>query len=120
MTILPYPGEMESAEKRRYKRISLRQPVQFQSQHSSLGGGSLSCDLSEGGARVDMYDFLPLNTEVTLQVRLAVEKVIEYVGRVVWIRKFPFADRYQVGLEFSGDKSFLAAKQQLHEFVEVL
>ena len=113
-------GEMESAEKRRYRRIPLRQPVQFQSQHSALEGGSLSCDLGEGGVRVDMYDFLPLNTEVTLEIRLAVERVIEYVGRVVWIQKFPFAERYQVGLEFSGDKTFLAAKRQLHDLIEVL
>ena len=79
----------------------------------------MSCDLSEGGVRVDVYDFVPVNTELTLQIRVAVEKVIEYVGRVVWIRKFPFADRYQVGLEFSRDKSFLAAKRQLHGFIEV-
>ncbi len=80
----------------------------------------MSCDLGEGGVRVDMYDFLPLNTEVTLKIRLAVERVVEYIGRVVWIRKFPFAERYQVGLEFSKEKSFLASKQQLHEFIEVL
>ncbi len=112
-------GEMETAEKRRYRRIQLRHPVQFQSQNATLAGGSLSCDLSEGGARVDTYDFLPLGTELTLQIRLAVEKIVEYVGRVVWVRKIPFADRYQVGLEFSGDKTFLAAKRQLHEFIEV-
>src|SRR3989338_89666 len=96
-------SEMESSEKRRYRRILLRQPVQFQSQHSALEGGSLSFDLSAGGMCVDMYDFLPLDAEVTLHVRLAIEKVVEYVGRVVWVRKYPFADRYRVGLEFSGD-----------------
>ncbi len=80
----------------------------------------MSGDLSESGIRIDTYDFVPLGTELTLQVRLAIEKVVEYVGRVAWVRKFPFADRYQVGLEFSNDRSFLAAKQQLHEFVEVL
>ena len=112
-------GEMETAEKRRHRRVQLRQPISFQSVDSALKGGSLSCDLSEGGARVDTYDFLPLGTELTLQIRLAVEKIVEYVGRVVWIRKFPFADRYQVGLEFSRDKTFLAVKRQLHEFIEV-
>jgi len=119
MNIPTDAGEMETAEKRRYRRIELRQPIQFQSQSSPLGGGSLSCDLSEGGVRVDMFDFLPLGTELTLQVRLAPEKIVEYVGRVVWARKYPFADRYQVGVEFSEDKSFLAAKRQLHGFLEV-
>lgn len=79
----------------------------------------MSCDLGEGGIRVDIYDFLPLNAEVTLRIRLAVERVIEYAGRVVWIRKFPFAERYQAGLEFSKEKSFLASKRELHEFIEV-
>lgn len=113
-------GATEPAEKRRYRRIQLRQPIQFQSQNSALEGGSLSCDLGEGGARVDMYEFVPLNTELTLRIRLAVERVIEYVGRVVWIRKLPFTDRYQVGLEFSRERSFLASKRQIHDFIEVL
>ncbi len=111
-------GEMEVAEKRRYERIPFRQPVQFQSKDPAFRGGSLSCDLGEGGVRVDMFDFVPLDTELTLEIRLAIEKIVGYVGRVVWIRKFPFADRYQAGLEFSGDKSFLASKRQLHEFIE--
>ena len=113
-------GEMEAAEKRRYSRVELRQPIQFQSPHCALERGSLSCDLSEGGARVDLYDFVPLGTELTLRIRLAVERIVEYAGRVVWVRKYPFADRYQAGLEFSGDKTFLAAKRQLHDFFEVL
>lgn len=113
-------GAMEAAEKRRYRRIQLRQPVQFQSTNCALEGGALSGDLSEGGVRVDMYEFVPLNTELTLRIRLAMERVIEYVGRVVWVRKFPFADRYQVGLEFSGEKTFLTAKRQLHDLIEVL
>jgi c-di-GMP-binding flagellar brake protein YcgR len=119
MNIPTDAGEMETAEKRRYSRIELRQPIQFQSTNCALEGGSLSCDLSEGGVRVDMYDFLPLGTELTMRICLAVEKIVEYVGRVVWVRKYPFADRYRVGLEFSGDKTFLAAKRQLHEFIEV-
>ena len=113
-------GEMETVEKRRHRRIGLRQSIQFQAQNSVLEGGSLSCDLSESGVRVDVYEFLPLGTELTLRIRLAVEKIVEYVGRVVWVRKYPFADRYQAGLEFSGDKTFLVAKRQLHEFIEVL
>ena len=113
-------GAMEVAEKRRYKRVPLRQPVQLQFTDLGPEEGSLSCDLSEGGVCVDLFDFVPLNTELTLRVRLAGEKIVEYVGRVAWIRKFPFADRYQAGLEFSGDKTFLAAKRQLHEFIEVL
>lgn len=119
MNILTDTGAMEPAEKRRYSRIELRQPIQFQSTNCALERGSLSCDLSEGGVCVDMYDFLPMGTELTLRICLAVEKIVEYVGRVVWVRKYPFADRYQVGLEFSGDKTFLAAKRQLHEFIEV-
>lgn len=112
-------GETDTAEKRRYKRIRVHQPVQLHPKDSALGRGSLSCDLSEGGACVDMYDFVPLGAELTLQIRLAAEKVVEHIGRVVWIRKLLFADRYQAGLEFSRDNTFLASKRQLHEFIEV-
>lgn len=119
MNILLDAGEMEVAEKRRHRRIQLHQPVRFQATDSVLEGGSLSCDLSEGGVRIDVYNFVPLGAALTLQIRLAVERIVEYAGRVVWVRKFPFADRYQVGLEFSEDKSFLASKRQLHDFIEV-
>ncbi len=110
---------MEPAEKRRYRRIQFRQPVQFQSPNSAVEGGSLSCDLSEGGVCVDVFDFVPVGSELTLQIRLAPDRIVEYVGRVNWVRKLPFAERYQVGLEFSGDRAFLTAKRQIHDFIEV-
>lgn len=64
----------------------------------------MSCDLSEGGVRLAMNDFVPLGAELILQIHLAAEKVIDDVARVVWVRKIPSAERYEVGLEFSGDR----------------
>lgn len=120
MNITIGAAETETAEKRQYKRVQFRQPIQFRSKNDAFVGGSLACDLSEGGMRVSLYDFIPLGTELILELRMNVEKVIEYFGRVVWVRKCAYADRYEIGLEFSSEKSFLPSRRQLHEFIKVI
>lgn len=87
-------------EKRLFRRVSCSQPVHFQFKDPSRFGGCLSRDLSEGGIQINLNDFVPLGTELILQIQLAPEKAVECVGRVVWVRGLPLMDRYQAGLEF--------------------
>lgn len=101
MNITLDAAEANAAEKRRSQRISVRQPVQFQSKDSATTSGSLSCDLSEGGVRIDTFRFLGVGTELALQIRLAPDQLVERAGQVVWVRQIPFAERYEAGVKFS-------------------
>jgi hypothetical protein len=95
------PGEHTIDERRSFPRLRHAEAVQFQFKNPRYFGGCLSCDLSEGGARLRLNDFIPLNTQLILQIRLAAERVVDCVGRVVWVQKERYGDSYQVGLEFS-------------------
>ena len=106
------------AERRRYKRVDFREPVQFGSVNPVRCGGCLSCDLSEGGLRVNVNEFVPPGTGLTLQIPLAAQKFVEHAGRVAWVSKLPFMERYQLGLEFSKDEMFCVARNEIGLFVK--
>jgi Tfp pilus assembly protein PilZ len=108
--------EHNDDERRQFNRIRRAQPVQFQLKDPSQYGGCLSCDLSQGGIRVQLNDFIPLNTEMTLQIRLSDESVVDCPCRVAWVEKSRFSDRYQAGLEFEGE-STLDSQRKIHRFL---
>lgn len=104
-------------EKRNFRRFCHTGPVQFQFKDPNRFGGWLSCNLSEGGIRVYLNDFIPLNTELTLQVRLADETIMDCTGRVVWVEKNRFGDNYQAGLEFTDSKAVSGTQRKTYEFL---
>lgn len=110
---------IEISEKRVAKRVSFKEPVGFQFKDPSRFGGCLGCDLSETGVRINFSDFVPLGTELLIQLQLAEKKVVERIGKVVWVQKFPFMDRYQVGLQFLNDRPISGSPQQIRKFVEL-
>ncbi|MBI5150508.1 MAG: PilZ domain-containing protein [Candidatus Omnitrophica bacterium] len=105
-------------ERRKYRRIDFREPVQFGSANPVRSGGCLSCDLSEGGLRINVNEFVPPGTGLTLQIPLPAQKIVEYTGRVAWVSKLPFAERYQLGLEFSKDEIFCLARNEVGQFIK--
>ena len=109
--------EYNENEKRNFHRFHRAQPVRFQFKDPSRFGGSLSCDLSEGGIRVHLSDFIPLNTELTLSIQLADESIVECPCRVAWVEKNRFSDRYQAGLEFVEADSVLDSQRKIHGFL---
>jgi len=67
--------------------------------------GSLSGDISEGGLRLSVQEFIPLNTIVRLNIHVSDSaRVLPAQGRVVWVREVPQSDRYDVGIEFIIDQ----------------
>ena len=67
--------------------------------------GSLSGDISEGGLRLSIREFIPLNAIVRLQIHISdPARVLSAQGRVVWVREVPQSDRYDVGIEFVVDQ----------------
>ena len=45
-------------------------------------------------------EFIPLDTEILLQVQLPTGRTTEVQACVKWVQKYPHMDRYQAGLEF--------------------
>ncbi len=67
--------------------------------------GSLSGDISEGGLRLSVQEFIPLNTIFRLNIHVSDSaRVLPAQGRVVWVREVPQSDRYDVGIEFIIDQ----------------
>ncbi|MDO8581168.1 MAG: PilZ domain-containing protein [Candidatus Omnitrophota bacterium] len=91
---------VESSDRRNNQRINFREPVQYQGKDLCFFGGTLSYDLSEGGIRLSLPDFIPLDTEIFLKIPLDREKVVDRTGRVVWVQKVLSMDRYQAGIRF--------------------
>ena len=90
-------------EKRKTERIRFQEALEFQWKNTPIQGGCLACDLSEGGIKINFNEFVPLNSEIELTLRLKGQPdVLMLLGRVAWVKQVPFSDRYQLGLEFSG------------------
>jgi hypothetical protein len=90
-------------ERRVYKRVRFAEPVQFQHKDPAVFGGCLGADISEDGIRIYISDFIPLHSELTLQVPLGSKEVINCPAKVMWVEKHPSFDRYSVGLQFMGE-----------------
>ena len=110
-------GERKVDERRSFYRVHSARAVRFQLKDPQQFGGCLSCDLSQGGIRVQFGDFVPLNTEMTLQIQLSDESVVDCPCRVAWVEKNRFGDRYQAGLEFSGRESNPDFQRKIHNFL---
>ena len=109
----------DTVEKRQFDRFGHRGPVEIQFRDFGEPMGTLSGDLSGGGVRVNLNNFIPLNAEMALQVKLADQRIIECTGRVVWIRKNRFNDNYQAGLEFVGDRSVMNIQKIINGYLQM-
>ncbi len=109
--------EHDVDERRQFHRVHRAQAVRFQLKDPGQFGGCLSCDLSQGGIRVELNDFVPLGTEMTLQIQLSDESVVDCPCHVAWVEKNRFGDRYQAGLEFDQGESILNSQRKIHGFL---
>jgi c-di-GMP-binding flagellar brake protein YcgR len=111
-------GDNSYEDRRVYRRAKLDGHVRFQLKDPKAFGGCLSCDISEGGMRMVFTDFIPLGTELLINANLATQKMIECLGKVVWVRKFPFMDRYEAGLEFCDFGSLYDSRNEIYRHVQ--
>ncbi len=90
-------------ERRRLPRLGITLPVQFRNilkpQHPF--SGSLSKDLSAGGARITVANFIAKQAKLVLLLSLpTLFKPIRAIAQVVWVQKKPLAESYDCGLQF--------------------
>jgi Tfp pilus assembly protein PilZ len=110
-------------EKRKATRVKFQEALDFHWKNTPLMGGCLACDLSEGGIRINFNEFVPLDTEIELTIKLKDQAtVITLLGKVVWVKQVPFSDRYQIGLEFAGNDldSATESSQEIHQYINSL
>jgi len=112
--------ETNVIERRGFKRVDFSEPVQFQVRDKVSYGGCLSRDISESGICVNFEEFITVGTEMILQITMDIEQVIECSGHVVWVRKLPFMDRYQIGLHFYEGESLLESRRKIHRYMRNL
>lgn len=109
--------ESVRTDKRRFARARFQEAVGYQLKEVSHFGGCLACDISEGGLRVHFNDFIPIGSEVLLQMKLrSASKVFDLVGQVKWLQRVPYSDRYQMGLEFV--KADSVSQEEIRRFVK--
>ncbi|HAV43636.1 TPA: hypothetical protein DCX15_06465 [bacterium] len=111
-------------EKRKNKRSFCKLPIHC----SPFGPGEVSSskegltkDISEGGLRLIVHKFIPVATNMVLNLKLStLPRILKAVSKVVWIRKLPGGEeRYEAGVTFTdisnGDrreiKAFVDAKE---------
>ena len=88
-------------DKRRFRRVAFREPVQFRTKAHSEPEGCVACDLSEVGIRLSSPNFIPIKEEIALTFRVDDGNQIDFNGRVVWVQRVPHSEYYQLGLEFA-------------------
>lgn len=90
-------------EKRRFPRLNSRIPVQYKkiAEYKDALQGTITRDIGEGGVRLVAHEFIPLFTKLKIEIFLSpLSNSISTISKVAWMRKIPYADQYDVGLEF--------------------
>lgn len=109
---------MHTVEERRIsKRITFKESVRYELKDPAYFRGCVAYDLSETGVRLRLTEFLPINTEVVLNIQLKDGSTLEYIGRIAWISQIPFMDHYQAGIEFSNPNSAVESRKKMRQLI---
>ncbi len=111
--------EGSQIEKRRFSRLSYKEAVQYNLGETGECGGSVAYDISETGLRLQLDYFVPINAWITLAIPLRSTKgtkVMTIHGRVAWVQRIRYSDRYQVGLEFSQSDLEVKLKEEFSQY----
>ena len=90
-------------ERRKYPRLNFHIPIRYRKigANAQEFKGSLIKDISEGGAKMTVYEFLPLNLRLAMEIPLVSgTRPVQGTCRVAWVNKTAFNEQYDVGLEF--------------------
>ena len=108
----------KGSEQRQFDRVDFREPVQYQIGDGQTFIGCLGHDIGEGGIRVNWVDFIPINTELQLNIKLTDENMADLKGKVVWVQQIPFSDQFQIGVKFLEDNVSPKAKEVIHQYIQ--
>ncbi len=89
-------------ERRKFVRIPEHAEISYEIKPDSKTGSFLTRDISQGGIRFFVHEFIPEKT--VLKIRLTLKKIFfsfEAFVKVMWITEDAFNDRYEIGVEFT-------------------
>ena len=93
----------EKPERRRSVRVGASIPLQYKKLKELAEGtiGAITHDVSEGGVRFVVNEFLPLASRLVVEVFLPAQpRPIKAISKVAWIRKTSSGEQYIVGNQF--------------------
>ena len=88
-------------ERRRFLRIPENLPVTYELLLNAKTDECLTKDIGQEGIRFFIHTYVPEYS--LLKIRVLLKKIsfaFDALVRVVWIKKVPKGDRYEVGVEF--------------------
>lgn len=103
----------ENQEKRQFYRLKFTNPVIYHSLNQLDFGGSVACDISEGGIKINLPQFIPVDTELSLQIEFSKDNVSHCTGRVKWVEELPLVERFRIGIRFDGVESPTDFKKEI-------
>jgi len=116
------PIEFEPASqdnKRSAPRARFTYPVQYEELEINVAGGSVGFDISEGGIRIKFNEYVPVGTVVNLYIHLK-DGIIQCSGRIRWMKKYPYSDHFQAGLQFESAENFFDSRTKINNYVKAL
>lgn len=105
-------------EKRKFLRVKFTNTVSFHNLNELDFGGCSGCDLSEGGIRLNVFQFFPVETELSLQIEFSKDNVLHCTGRVKWVEVIPIAERFRIGVKFESIDSPIDFKNELQHMLK--
>jgi len=88
-------------DKRQYPRFSFREPVGYQTTGEGLSFGALTDDISQGGVKIRVQEFIPLRTVLHMKIHMNdPARLVPVKGQVVWVREVPHSEVYDIGIRF--------------------
>lgn len=99
-------------EKRKFYRVKFTNTVSFSNLNELNFGGCIGCDLSEGGIRLNIFHFIPVETELSLQIEFSKDNVLHCRGRVKWVEVLPMTECFRIGIEFESFDSPIDFKNE--------
>ena len=112
------PKESDALERRKHFRADFHIPMRYRQleKNSPEFKGGLMRDISQGGARMTIFEFLPMHLNLAAEIPLiSGAKPLKGTGRIAWVKKVAYGDQHDVGIEFTGiDHEDIT---QINEFV---
>ncbi|HOX09847.1 MAG TPA: PilZ domain-containing protein [Candidatus Omnitrophota bacterium] len=90
-------------ERRQFERINTAMSVQYRGIRQANGSviSAISRDISTGGVRMLVNEFISVFTRLVLDIAVpSTTKPVRVVSKVAWVRKRPYGEQYEVGVEF--------------------
>ena len=94
-----------SDNRRQFPRFEFDKPVQYHPKQGVDSKGALAHDISMGGIKITVHEFMPLGSVLELGIYVAeLGRNVAVKGKVVWIRENIYSERFDIGLEFIQDE----------------